>query len=60
MCLLKRKIPRQMKSEAVRKTYVELLQASGAILQIGNVGLISIDQTQLPSHLLSCLQNDQK
>lgn len=46
-----------MKSEAVR-TYMELLQASGAILQTGNVGLISIDQTQLPSHLLSCLQND--
>jgi len=51
-----RKIPRQTKSEAVRKTYMELLQASGAILQIGNVGLISIDQTQLPSHLLSSLQ----
>lgn len=47
-----------MKSEAVRKTHMELLQASGATLQTGNVGLISIDQTQLSSHLLSCLQND--
>lgn len=49
-----------MKSEPVRKTWMELLQPSGAILQTGNAGLISINQTQLPSHLLSCLQNDQK
>lgn len=49
-----------MKSEAARKTHMELLQASGEILQIGNVGLISIHQTQLPSPLLSCLQNGQK
>lgn len=46
-----------MKSEAARKTYMELLEASGAVLQTGNVGLISIDQTQLSSHVLSCHQN---
>lgn len=48
-----------MKSGAVRKTFMELLQASGEILHIGNVGLISIDQIQLLSPLLSCLQNVQ-
>lgn len=48
-----------MKSGAVRKTFMDLLQASGEILHIGNVGLISIDQTQLPSPLLSRLQNVQ-